>query len=240
MWACGEEGFGNDDGRGTAVGGGTALEFCEWVVDGRGGEDLIESVGVAELRVGVFGRVCVIDTGDLSKVGSCGTVSEAGQVFMLAFGMGPDSLLHVFPACITKHLRRTRCICPPFRDLHHFPRGTDRIAPVLEESGKRSGKHLLESNDHDTVRCSMADHRPRHMQARRARAAIVVDIVDGDLCHAKLIENALAAGGVAVTVTGDSLIDIIVVDLGIEKGFDTGFEAQFGIIDCNGDECVQR
>ena len=70
----------------------------------------------------------------------------------------------------------------------------------------------------------MTDHVPRHVQSCRAGGTVVVDIVDGDLGHAELIEDALAAGGVAVAVAGDTLVDIVVVDLGIEKSFDAGFE----------------
>lgn len=70
------------------------------------------------------------------------------------------------------------------------------------------------------------------MQPCRAGGAIVVDIVDGDLRHAELVEDALAAGRVAITVAGDTLVDLVVVDLGIEEGFDAGFEADFGVVDC--------
>lgn len=78
----------------------------------------------------------------------------------------------------------------------------------------------------------MTNHIPRHVQPCRARGAIVVDIVDGDLRHAELVEDALTAGRVAVTVAGNALVDIVVIDLCIEEGFDAGFEAEFGVIDC--------
>ena len=74
------------------------------------------------------------------------------------------------------------------------------------------------------------------MKPCRAGGAIVVDIVDGDLRHAKLVEDALAAGRVAIAVAGDALFDIIVVDLGVEEGFDAGFEAEFGVVDCEDSE----
>ena len=70
------------------------------------------------------------------------------------------------------------------------------------------------------------------MQACRAGGAVVVDIVDWDLRHAKLIEDTLAAGRVAIAVAGDPLVDIVVVDLGVKEGFDAGFEAQLGVVDC--------
>lgn len=78
----------------------------------------------------------------------------------------------------------------------------------------------------------MTDHVPCHMQTCRAGGAIVVDIVDGDLRHAELVEDALAAGRVAVAVAGDALFDIVVVDLSVEEGFDAGFKAEFGVVDC--------
>lgn len=70
------------------------------------------------------------------------------------------------------------------------------------------------------------------MQPCRAGGAIIVDIVDGDLRHAELVKDSLATGGVAVAVAGDALVDIVVVDLGIEESFDAGFEAEFGVVDC--------
>ena len=78
----------------------------------------------------------------------------------------------------------------------------------------------------------MTDHVPCHVQPCRAGGAIVVGIVDWDLCHTELVEDALAAGGVAVAVAGDALVDIVVVNLGIEEGFDAGFEAEFRVVDC--------
>ena len=77
----------------------------------------------------------------------------------------------------------------------------------------------------------MTDQSLRHMQARRSRAAMVVHIVDWDLGHAELVENALAAGGVAITVAGNGLVYIVIVELGIEKGFDASFKAKFSVID---------
>lgn len=78
----------------------------------------------------------------------------------------------------------------------------------------------------------MTDHIPRHVQPRRASGAVVVDIVDGDLGHAELVEDALATGRVAVAVAGDALFDIVVVDLSIEESFDAGFETEFRVVDC--------
>ena len=70
------------------------------------------------------------------------------------------------------------------------------------------------------------------MQPCRAGGAVVVDIVDGNLRHAELVEDALAAGRVAIAVACDALFDIVVVDLSVEEGFDARFEAEFGVVDC--------
>lgn len=48
-------------------------------MDHGGGEDLVEGVGVAELGVGVFGGVEVVDAGDFGEVGWGGAVSGNGK-----------------------------------------------------------------------------------------------------------------------------------------------------------------
>ncbi len=55
------------------------------------------------------------------------------------------------------------------------------------------------------------------------------------MCHAKLVEDALAAGRVAIAVACDTLVDVVIVDLGIEESFDPGFEAEFVVVDCEND-----
>ena len=49
-------------------------------MNGRGGEYLFERIGVAELGVGVFGRVGVIDPSDFGKVVGGGSVSCKRQL----------------------------------------------------------------------------------------------------------------------------------------------------------------
>ena len=70
-----QEGFRDDDSGCAAVGSWAALEFGERGMDHGGGEDLVEGVDVAELGVGVFGRVQVVDAGDFGKVSGGGAVS---------------------------------------------------------------------------------------------------------------------------------------------------------------------
>ena len=48
-----------------------------------------------------------------------------------------------------------------------------------------------------------------------------------------MVEDSLPAGAVAIAVAGDALLDVIVVDLGVEEGFYAGFEAEFGVVDCS-------
>ena len=77
----------------------------------------------------------------------------------------------------------------------------------------------------------MTDHIPRHMQPSRTSRAVVVDIVDGNLCHAELVEDALTAGAIAVAVAGDAQLDIVIIDLGVEEGFNACFEAELSVVD---------
>lgn len=159
--------------------------------------------------------------------------SQLGQLLGLDYrAMRRAVLLHVLPSRVAKHLCRPRCIRPPPCFYHHLPRCPTRILSVLIERLQTSRKHLFKAHNHHTIRHSMLDHVPRHMQACRAGGAVVVDIVDWDLRHAKLIEDTLAAGRVAIAVAGDPLVDIVVVDLGVKEGFDAGFEAQLGVVDC--------
>jgi hypothetical protein len=45
-----------------------------------------------------------------------------------------------------------------------------------------------------------------------------------------LIEDALAAGRVAVAVTSNTLVNVVVGESGIKKRFDTSFETELGVI----------
>lgn len=89
---------------------------------------------------------------------------------------------------------------------------------------KTAGRHLLEADDEDTIGTAMADELSRHMQTSGAGRAIVIDIVDGDLGHAELIEHTLATGGIAVAIARDALVYIVVVDLRIQHSLDAGLQ----------------
>ena len=60
------------------------------------------------------------------------------------------------------------------------------------------------------------------MKARGASTAVVIDVIYRDGGHAKLVENALAACGVPIAVASYTLIDVVVVDMRVEEGFDAG------------------
>ena len=77
----------------------------------------------------------------------------------------------------------------------------------------------------------MTDYISRQVEAGGAGGAVIVDVVDGYLGHAELVEDSLAAGGVAVAVAGDALVDVVVVDLCIKHGFDASFETELGVVD---------
>lgn len=47
----------------------------------------------------------------------------------------------------------------------------------------------------------------------------------------KLVEDALAAGGVAVGVAGKTSVNGVVVDAGVDEGFNAGFKAELGVVD---------
>lgn len=200
-----EEGFGDDDGGGGAVAGGAALEFGEGGVDGRAGFDFFQGVDVAELAVRVGGRVEMVDARDLGQVARFRAVE-----------------LHVLPARIAKQLRRAGGIrdAPGLR--HHRAGRAGWVLSVWEEGAQAAGEHLLEADDHDAVGGAVGNGLPRHVQAGGAGGAVVVDVVDGDARHAELVEDALAACGVAVAVAGNALVDGVVVELGVEEGFDAG------------------
>lgn len=138
-------------------------------------------------------------------------------------------LLHVLPARIAEQLCRPWRVRDAPRLRHHRVCCARRVFSVFEESPQATGEHLLEADDHDAVGGAVGDGLPRHVQTCGAGGAVVVDVVDGYARHAELVEDALATCGVAVAVAGDALVDGVVVELGVEEGFDTGlagFRAQ--------------
>ncbi len=199
-------------------------------VDGLGGEDLLERVDVLELGVGVVDRVGVVDARDLGHVLGAGRRALMGGQRMLLQARR-DSLLHVLQPRVPKQLRRARRARQAPRLGHDHGARQDGVRPVLEEALQRAGEHLLEADDEHAVGLAVADHVAAHVQARRARRAVVVDVVDGDACHAELVEDALAASRVAVAVARHTLLDVVVVDLRVQQRLDARLEAELRVVD---------
>ena len=110
--------------------------------------------------------------------------------------------------------------------IHHACQ-SGRALTIVPVTAQTTSFHLLKPYDHDRIRHAALDHGPRQIQTRRARRAVVVHIVDGDAGQAELVEDALATGAVAVAIAGDALVDVVVVDLRVNEGFDAGFVAEF-------------
>lgn len=142
-----------------------------------------------------------------------------------------DTLLHVLPSGIAKHLRRARRLGDAPRLLHHQPGRPRRILAVLPEALQAAGKHLLEADDEHAVGAAVRDHVATHEQASAARRAVVVDVVHGDARHAELVEDALPAGRVAVAVARHGLVNLVVVDVRVEHRFYARFEAELRVVD---------
>lgn len=58
------------------------------------------------------------------------------------------------------------------------------------------------------------------------------------MCHAKLVEDALAAGRVAIAVACNTLVDVVIVYLSIKESFDPGFKAEFVVVDYSKDGSI--
>jgi hypothetical protein len=71
----------------------------------------------------------------------------------------------------------------------------------------------------------------RQMKTRRAGRAVIVDVIDRNLCHAELIEYSLPTSGIAVAVAGYTLVYVVVVDLRIQHGLDARLKTKLGVID---------
>ena len=114
--------------------------------------------------------------------------------------------------------------------LLHQPRPQPhRTRPIIPHALDTPRLHGLKANDHCTIHDPAFHQRPGQLQTRAARCTGIVRVVDGDVGHAELIEDALAGGGVAIAVAGDAGLDVVVGDVGVEKGFGAGFEAEFGV-----------
>lgn len=139
--------------------------------------------------------------------------------------------LRTFPASITKHLRRAGSVRVAASFGHHLSRGTSGILPIIEEALETAAHHLLEADDENAVGAAVSNGVPSHRKAGRASRAVIIDVEDGDLGHAELVEDALATCRIPVAVARDTLLDVVVVDMRVEHGFNTSFEAELRIVD---------
>lgn len=228
-----QEGLGDQHRGGAAVGRRAALQLGQGLVDHGGLLDLLEAVDVLELRVGVLHAVRMIDASDLGEVFCFGAVSGvAGQ---LVFGSpvwvcSQRLLLYVFTARVAKHLGSAWGIGKAPSLGHHQAGGSGGIFPVVEESLQAAGHHFLKADHQHTIRGAAGDILSPNGEAGRAGGTVVVDVDDGDLRHAKLIEHPLATGGVAVAVACNALVHIVVINVGVQHGLDAGFEAQLCVV----------
>lgn len=117
------------------------------------------------------------------------------------------------------------------RGGHHLGRGAGGVLAVVEEALEAAAHHLLKADDEDAVGAAVGDGHAAQGQSRGAGGAVVVDVDNGDLGHAELVKDALAAGRVAVAVAGEALLDVVVADLRVEHGLDAGLEAQLRVVD---------
>ncbi|KAB8670408.1 hypothetical protein FH972_026321 [Carpinus fangiana] len=209
-----EEGLGDEHGGGAAVGGGAALQLGEGLEDGGRVHDLLVGVLLLELRVGVALGVLVVDARNL------------GKVFLLR-----AVLLHVFAAGVAKLLRGKGGVGHTTRLLDHLTEGAGRVDTIVPVRSQGAGVHLLKANDQDTVSSAVLDQVAAHEEAGGAGGAVVVYIVNGDASQAELVEDALAAGGVTVDIACNALLDVIVVDVGVEHGLDAGLVAKLCVVD---------
>lgn len=145
-------------------------------------------------------------------------------------GIWRNVLLHIFSSSISKHLRRTRCIRNTSRDSHHLTASSSRITSVIPEALQGTRHHLLKSNNEDTICASVRDNITSQVQTSGTSTAVVVNVVNWDLGHSELVKHSLATGGVAVAVACNSLVDIVVVDMGIKHSLDTSLESELSII----------
>jgi len=144
--------------------------------------------------------------------------------------MGNNALLHVLSSSVAEHLRGTWRFCDAPRLCHHERSRSSRVRSVLKECLQAAWEHLLETNDEHAVGCAVCNHVAAHVQAGASCAAVVVDIVHGDACHAELVEDSLSASRIAIAVTCNALVDVVVVDVRVKHGLDTRLKAQLWVV----------
>ena len=111
------------------------------------------------------------------------------------------------------------------RFLHQRGPQPHRTRPIIPDRLNASGPHRLKPDHHSYIDNSTPYKRPCELKPGRACRASVIGVVDGDVGHAELIEDALAGCRVAKAVACHSGLDIVVRDVCVEEGFCASFEA---------------
>ena len=123
--------------------------------------------------------------------------------------------LHVLAAGVAAHLRSGRRGREAPQLDHLAELLAHGRAPVGELHPEAALLHLLEADRHHAVGDLTGDELAGEEQRARTRRAVVVHVDDRDAAHADLVERLLTAGGVAVAIGGDGLLDLVIPDAGI-------------------------
>ncbi|MNE41958.1 hypothetical protein D3C80_1360610 [compost metagenome] len=90
--------------------------------------------------------------------------------------------------------------------------GQRTISPEILQ---RTRLHLLEAKGQGAIDSAAFHRLARHEQRGRAAGAVVVDVDHRNAGHADFIQRRLAAGGVAIDITGIGLLHQLITDTGI-------------------------
>ncbi|MNP17545.1 hypothetical protein D3C76_1099810 [compost metagenome] len=105
-------------------------------------------------------------------------------------------------------------------------RRTWTVIPVALQG---AGLHLLEAEREGTFHGSAFHGLAGQIEGTGSRRAVIVDVDHGYAAHADFIERSLAAGGVAIDVSGVSLLDQVVIQIGVLQGLTNGAGPHFDI-----------
>lgn len=140
-------------------------------------------------------------------------------------------LVNIFLSRIGKHLSSKRSLRwrpDALTDGHASSQG---VCPIRPEGTETPRVHLFKAHDQNTISGPIGDRVLGHRQAGRSRGAIVILVIDGDSSHAKLVEDSLTAGTIAVAIACHPHVHVIVVDMSIQHGLDASLVPKFGVID---------
>ncbi|MNL28571.1 hypothetical protein D3C87_1502190 [compost metagenome] len=142
----------------------------------------------------------------------------------MAAGLGADGgegfhagavLLHVLATGTAEGFQGTRQVDiagQVFHDVDEIGAGLRAVIPVRLE---RAGLHLLETQCQHAIGLTALHGGTGQVQGGRTGGAIVVDVDDRDRRAPHFIECRLAAGGIAIDITGKGHLHLVIVDAGI-------------------------